>query len=167
MYRVTTPFLRKVRRKWKILLCGHYQSVCCPFTWRRFKTLKLCWTCIHSQRKIERYKRVMTENHRTVWSVLEKKSYWLYFTLNHIYNRNGYFPSLIQQTGYPFIFKGEWHGNKSEIEQEHGHSQPLVHLPPRQEDGHEHQEEHREQEEDGAAHALTWHLNGVTINYSI
>ena len=50
--------------------------------------------------------------------------------------------TLVQIARDPVIFKGQRHCDETEIEDEHGHSQDLAHLPARHQDREENKKKH-------------------------
>ena len=60
----------------------------------------------------------------------------------------------------PAVLKGERGRHKEKVEDKHGDAEALGHPPAGAEDAHEHQAQHREEHDYGAAQALARHLDG-------
>ena len=75
--------------------------------------------------------------------------------------------SLVQIARDPVIFKRQRHCDETEIEDEHGHSQDLAHLPAGHQDREENKKKHWKQKNNGAAHPFAGHLDRVTKCKSI
>ena len=65
----------------------------------------------------------------------------------------------LERAGHPAILKGQRGEHKEKVEEEHGDAQHLGHLPAGQQDAEEHEAQHREQHDNGAAQALAGHLD--------
>lgn len=62
-------------------------------------------------------------------------------------------------TRIPFILKAQWDDDKNEVEKEHRQSHALGHLPIKDENWKEDQQQHCEENDDGAYHSLGRHRN--------
>ena len=75
--------------------------------------------------------------------------------------------TLVQIARDPVIFKRQRHCDETEIEDEHGHSQELAHLPAGEEDGEKDKKKHRKKKNNGASHSFAGHLYRVAECKSI
>ena len=75
--------------------------------------------------------------------------------------------TLVQIARDPVIFKRQRHCDETEIEDEHGHSQDLAHLPAGHQDREENKKKHWKQKNNGAPHSFAGHLDRVTKCKSI
>lgn len=62
-----------------------------------------------------------------------------------------------------FVLEHEGDGDENEVEQKHGETEALVHLPPEARDGHDDEQQHHEEDRYGADHALGVHLHGLPV----
>ena len=74
-------------------------------------------------------------------------------------NLNGVRGASLDRAGHPAVLKGQRGGHKEKVEDKHGHAQHLGHLPAGHQDAHEHEAEHREEHDNGAAQARARHLH--------
>ena len=70
-----------------------------------------------------------------VWTTEDSLTRWLTLVISLL--------KLVQIAGDPVIFKRQRHCDETEIEDEHGHSQDLAHLPTGEEDGEKDKKKHR------------------------
>ncbi len=72
-----------------------------------------------------------------------------------------------ERTDEGAVLESERHGHEDEIEEEHGDTERLVHLPAETGDGQYHEAQHPEQDQHGARHARTVDLHRTVEHHRV
>ena len=72
-----------------------------------------------------------------------------------------------ERTDEGAVLESERHGHEDEIEEEHGDTERLVHLPAETGDGQHHEAQHPEQDQHGTRHARTVDLHRTVEHHRV
>lgn len=65
------------------------------------------------------------------------------------------------------VFKHEGYRHEHEVQQEHGEPETLIHPPAETGDRHDDEEQHHEEDGDGADHPMTVHLHRLAVDDAV